>query len=225
MIRNRDNNGLFVPLPGEKRGPVDTAEHLLLVDPDLCLIVEKQDSIVISQFTLKEVVRQTIFSISDNENNKLMTGELFEIKGDEMQVVSSDGHRISIRKIRLRAPSITVSIPRSISFAVNVIIPFVASTRMHSRMDMVVLLGTALETVCRPLSRFDLEHIQEEGIIALDAKIFLEIVRKLPENDIKIESDPSFKTNITCEKANFMYRTPFVHVDNVAGFFRGAQVL
>ena len=64
--------------------------------------VEKQDSIVISQFTLKEVVRQTIFSISDNENNKLMTGELFEIKGDEMQVVSSDGHRISIRKIRLR---------------------------------------------------------------------------------------------------------------------------
>ena len=64
--------------------------------------VEKQDSIVISQFTLKEVVRQTIFSISDNENNKLMTGELLEIKGDEMQVVSSDGHRISIRKIRLR---------------------------------------------------------------------------------------------------------------------------
>lgn len=65
-------------------------------------VVEKHDSIVISQFTLKEVVRQTIFSISDNENNKLMTGELFEIKGDEMQVVSSDGHRISIRRIRLR---------------------------------------------------------------------------------------------------------------------------
>jgi len=65
-------------------------------------VVEKEDSIVVSQFTLKEVVRQTIFSISDNENNKLMTGELFEIKGDELQVVSSDGHRISIRRIQLR---------------------------------------------------------------------------------------------------------------------------
>ncbi len=64
--------------------------------------VEKDDSIVISQFTLKEVVRQTIFSISDNENNKLMTGELFEINGDELKVVSSDGHRISIRKIQLK---------------------------------------------------------------------------------------------------------------------------
>jgi len=65
-------------------------------------LIEKQDNVVISQFTLKEVVRQTIFSISDNDNNKLMTGELFDIKGDELKVVSLDGHRISIRKITLK---------------------------------------------------------------------------------------------------------------------------
>ena len=65
-------------------------------------IVEKEESISISQFTLKEVVRQTIFSISDNDNNKLMTGELFDIKGNELKVVSLDGHRISIRKIELK---------------------------------------------------------------------------------------------------------------------------
>ena len=65
-------------------------------------VVEKNDSIIISQFTLKEVVRQTIFSISDNDNNKLMTGELFEINEDELKVVSLDGHRISIRKIQLK---------------------------------------------------------------------------------------------------------------------------
>lgn len=65
-------------------------------------VIEKENSLVISQFTLKEVVRQTIFSISDNENNKLMTGELFDIREDELKVVSLDGHRISIRKIQLR---------------------------------------------------------------------------------------------------------------------------
>lgn len=65
-------------------------------------VVEKNDKIVLSQFTLKEVIRQTIFSISDNDNNKLMTGELFEINGDELKVVSLDGHRISIRKIQLK---------------------------------------------------------------------------------------------------------------------------
>ena len=65
-------------------------------------VIEKEDNIIISQFTLKEVVRQTIFSISDNDNNKLMTGELFDINGDELKVVSLDGHRISIRKIQLK---------------------------------------------------------------------------------------------------------------------------
>lgn len=64
--------------------------------------VEKNDSITLSQFTLKEVVRQTIFSIAANENNKMMTGELFEVDGNILKVVSLDGHRISIRKIELK---------------------------------------------------------------------------------------------------------------------------
>lgn len=64
--------------------------------------IEKDDSIILSQFTLKEVIRQTIFSIADNDNNKLMTGELFEINDDTLKVVSLDGHRISIRKISLK---------------------------------------------------------------------------------------------------------------------------
>ena len=59
--------------------------------------IEKNDCVVISQYTLKEVVRQTIFSIADNDTNKIMTGELFDIN-----VVSLDGHRISIRKIDLK---------------------------------------------------------------------------------------------------------------------------
>ena len=67
-------------------------------------IIEKDDSIAISQFTLKEVIRQTIFSIADTESNKLMTGELFEIKDNVLRVASLDGHRISIRKIELKNP-------------------------------------------------------------------------------------------------------------------------
>ena len=45
--------------------------------------------------------------------------------------------------------------------------------------------------------------ILEKGQIALDAKIFLDIVRKLPDSDVTIEVDNSMKTNITCEKAKF----------------------
>lgn len=64
--------------------------------------IEKSDSIIISQFSLKEVIRQTIFSIADNDNNKMMTGELFDINENQLKVVSLDGHRISIRVIELK---------------------------------------------------------------------------------------------------------------------------
>lgn len=64
--------------------------------------IERNESITMSQFTLKELIRQTIFSIADNDTNKLMTGELFEIQENNLKVVSLDGHRISIRNIELK---------------------------------------------------------------------------------------------------------------------------
>ena len=64
-------------------------------------VIERDDFISISQFSLREVIRQTIFSIAVNENNKLMTGELFEIRNNVLKVVSLDGHRIAIRNLAL----------------------------------------------------------------------------------------------------------------------------
>lgn len=64
--------------------------------------IEREESLTISQYTLKEMIRQTIFSIAVNENNKLMTGELFEINDNYLKIVSLDGHRISIRKMELK---------------------------------------------------------------------------------------------------------------------------
>ena len=45
--------------------------------------------------------------------------------------------------------------------------------------------------------------IVERGFIALDAKLFVDIVRKLPDNNVTIESDSSNKVTISCEKAKF----------------------
>ena len=67
-------------------------------------LIEKNECIRVSQFTLKEIIRQTIFSIALNENNKLMTGELFQIEDNRLRVISLDGHRISIRRVPLKEP-------------------------------------------------------------------------------------------------------------------------
>ena len=63
--------------------------------------IEKIDGIKVSQFTLKNIITQTIFSIAENDANKMMSGELFEVDGSVMKLVSLDGHRISIRKVEL----------------------------------------------------------------------------------------------------------------------------
>lgn len=65
-------------------------------------IIERDQSLTISQFTLKEMIRQTIFSIAVNENNRIMTGELFQIQNNKLKIVSLDGHRIAIRTMVLK---------------------------------------------------------------------------------------------------------------------------
>ncbi len=64
--------------------------------------IERDNHICLSQFSLKEVIGQTIFSISPNDSNKMMTGELFQVHADLLKVVSLDGHRMSIRNVALK---------------------------------------------------------------------------------------------------------------------------
>ena len=73
----------------------------------------KDKMITLSQFQLKEVINQTIFSIAINDNNKMMTGELFEVSDNTLKVVGLDGHRIAIRSIQLegRADDVKAVVP------------------------------------------------------------------------------------------------------------------
>ena len=70
--------------------------------PDL----EKSDSIVISQLSLRELIRKTSFSIADisedTPGQQTMRGELMEIKDNNIRMCSLDGHRISMCNMELR---------------------------------------------------------------------------------------------------------------------------
>lgn len=65
--------------------------------------INENVKVILSEFTLKEIVRDTIFSISLNDSNRMMTGELFEIKDNILTVIALDGHRVSIRNTPLTA--------------------------------------------------------------------------------------------------------------------------
>lgn len=87
--------------------------------------IDRSESIHMSQFTLKESIRQTIFSVADNFTNKILTGELFEIEGDVLKIVSSDGLRISLRRIELKEsyPSRKVIVPGKTLNEISRILP------------------------------------------------------------------------------------------------------
>lgn len=63
--------------------------------------IEKEDPLTLSQFALREMVRQTIFSIAVNDANRIMTGASFEIHENEVRMICLDGHRIAIRQLQL----------------------------------------------------------------------------------------------------------------------------
>ncbi len=64
--------------------------------------VNKTDNILISEFALREVIKQTIFCLADNNTNHMMNSELFEVSKDTLKVVALDGYRIAYRKINLK---------------------------------------------------------------------------------------------------------------------------
>ncbi len=60
--------------------------------------VEKNNAYSLLQNDLKNMIRQTIFSIAQDESKPVLTGELLELKEEYMNIVSVDGYRISFRK-------------------------------------------------------------------------------------------------------------------------------
>ena len=106
IIRKLPDNTVSIATDGEKISIVcEKAKFNILGKngADFCYLpeIEKLEGINISQFTLRDIITKTIFSISDNESNKMMTGELMEIKDGVLKLVSLDGHRISICKVEL----------------------------------------------------------------------------------------------------------------------------
>ena len=97
----------------------------------------KLSEIVLSEFTLKELIRQTIFSIAVNDTNTVMRGECFEVKENTVKLTSLDGHRISIRKEEVISSSndVKVIVPGKVLKEISVIIGGEVSEKVNISVD------------------------------------------------------------------------------------------
>lgn len=60
--------------------------------------IEEDKKISISQSTLRELIRKTIYAISTDENRKILTGCLLEAINGDFNIVSLDGFRLAVSK-------------------------------------------------------------------------------------------------------------------------------
>ena len=60
--------------------------------------VEIQNSIIIDESTLKKMISQTNFAVSDNESRPIHMGALFEVENSQLTIVAVDGFRLALRR-------------------------------------------------------------------------------------------------------------------------------
>lgn len=60
--------------------------------------VDRMNSLTIAQKTLKSMIAQTNFAVSDNESRPIHTGELFEVENGILNIVAVDGYRLALRR-------------------------------------------------------------------------------------------------------------------------------
>jgi DNA polymerase-3 subunit beta len=68
--------------------PASDYPELPVVDGEVC--------IEIGEMTLKQMISQTSFAISDNETRPIQTGALFEVSKGELRIVAVDGFRLAL---------------------------------------------------------------------------------------------------------------------------------
>jgi len=60
--------------------------------------VERQSAVSLPQNLLSQMIRQTLFAVSDNESRPVYTGALFEIQNNKLTMVAVDGYRMALRR-------------------------------------------------------------------------------------------------------------------------------
>jgi len=61
--------------------------------------IEKENGIRISQKVIKDMIKQTIFAVSTDENRPILTGSLFDFYENKLTIVSIDGYRLALRTL------------------------------------------------------------------------------------------------------------------------------
>jgi DNA polymerase-3 subunit beta len=165
--------------------------------------INEELSFNITQAMLKELIKQTIFAVGDDENRKIMTGVLLEADNGEIVVVALDGYRMAVAQSIIKEDvKFRVVIPGR---NMNEILRILETTEEPVKVSLSGNLVSFVLNNCRIISNvLNCEFMnyksyipsQYESVILIDTKEFIESL----ERAILLTSDDKrypVKLNIT----------------------------
>ncbi len=75
--------------------------NLIGIDPEEfpeLPVIDRQHAFSIPEGTLRAMLAETLFAVSDNESRPIHTGALFEVTGTHLRIVAVDGFRLALRQ-------------------------------------------------------------------------------------------------------------------------------
>lgn len=130
--------------------------------------IEKLNSFKISQKYIREMIRQTLFAVSVDENRPILTGSLIECKNQEISFVSIDGFRLALRRNKIKGDSseINVVVPgKTLNEIVKILQPVEDEITIYSTQNQILFDMGKCKVVSRLLEG---EYLNYRGIIPED---------------------------------------------------------
>jgi DNA polymerase-3 subunit beta len=127
--------------------------------------IEKENAFRIKQKLVRDLVRQTIFAVSPDDNRPILTGTLIECKNGELAFVSIDGFRLALRKSSVENPQseLSVVVPgKTLNEIVKILQPVDEDIVIYSTSNQILFdMGN-----CKVLSRLlEGEYLNYQSII------------------------------------------------------------
>lgn len=140
--------------------------------------IAKENAFRISQKLIREMIRQTLFAVSTDENRPILTGSLMECKSSLLTLVSIDGFRLALRRnaVNDEASDWSVVIPgKTLNEIIKILQPVEEELTMYSTGNQVLFdLG-----YCKIVSRLlEGEYLNYRSIIPEEFETNLRIKTK-----------------------------------------------
>jgi len=169
--------------------------------------IKKENAFILKQKTIRDMIKQTLFAVSVDENRPILMGSLLECKENNVTIVSIDGFRLALRKSTIsdESKNFSVVIPgKTLSEIVKILQPIDDNISIFSTQNQILFdLGN-----CKVVSRLlEGEYLNYNSIIPKDFETKVrvntkEILSSLERASLITAEEKKYpvKFNVTDEK-------------------------